>query len=72
MAKCRIGYRYIPSYLLYTPRMMIPMQRTQIDVDEPCGETQVIDALFRDYGEGFFESRDAIVDVEVERIRGEG
>lgn len=65
---CEIGYRYIPSYEMQTPLMHLPMQRMCINVAEPCGKTQVIEALLEHFGDDCFESRDSIHDIEVRKV----
>ena len=61
---CEVGYRTVERADYFTPYMYLPMQRTCIDVAEPCGEKEAVDAILADFPAGWFESRDAIRDVE--------
>lgn len=63
--KVEVGYRYVPRSEYHTPLCHLPMQRGPLEVDEPCGRKEVLDALWEFFGDDFFESRDAIRDIEV-------
>jgi len=64
---CSVGYRHIPPSDYNTPLMYLPMQRTTINVREPCGIEEAKDALIDAFGPTWFRSRDDIRDVEIER-----
>ena len=68
MPLCEVGYRIIGRNDYFTPLMYLPIQRTRIEVGEPCGEEQVRDALIKDFGADWFESRDTIRDIECWRV----
>jgi hypothetical protein len=64
---CFISYRHIPPEDSHTPLMYLPMQRTTLDVREPCGVEEARDAIIAAFGPGWFRSRDDIRDIEIER-----
>jgi len=49
-----VRYHYIGPEDYMTPLMYLPWQETNLDVVSPYGETQIKEALMRDYP-GFFE-----------------
>ncbi len=57
-----IGYRHISIEEYHTPKMHLPMQRTNMMVEEPFGEEQVLDAIMNEYP-GWFK-RHEICDIE--------
>lgn len=61
----QVGYRYIPRAEYHTPLCYLPMQRMVLEVEKPFGREEVLDALWATFGDRFFESRDAIRDIEV-------
>ena len=60
--KMEVGYRHIPPSDYHTPKMYLPMQRTNMLVASPYGKEQVIDAIMGTYP-GWFRRID-IRDVE--------
>jgi len=67
VAPCDIGYRRISLADAHTPLSYLPMQRMTLDVKEPCGTKEAIDAIMEYFGGSWFQSRDEIRDVEVIR-----
>ena len=61
---CEVGYRYIPPEEYHTPRCHLPMQRMRLNVQIPCDDEDVRDALMEWFGDGFFGNRWDIVDIE--------
>ena len=64
---CDIGYRRISLADAHTPLSCLPMQRMTLDVKEPCGKKEAIDAIMEYFGGSWFQSRDEIRDVEIIR-----
>ena len=65
--KMEVGYRHIPPDERMTPIMYLPMQRTNLIINEPYGEEEVIDAIMAEYP-GWFRRED-IRDVEFSAYR---
>ena len=64
---CSVGYRRISLADAHTPLSHLPMQRMTLDVEEPCGTKEAIDAVMEYFGGSWFQSRDEIRDVEIVR-----
>lgn len=61
---CEIGYRYITPSDYMTPKICIPMQRMQLEIEEPFGDQQVREALMEYNGIVDFFIEESIKDIE--------
>ena len=55
MKKITIEYRHVPPGDMFTPIMYLPIQKTTIDVGEPCRQHECKIALMRDYPDFRYE-----------------